>query len=681
MTMHKRFTTLALVAALGGAGCGTEPPAIVDNGIKGIQGDDGKTDRWDRRGDPARFRGQFNYHLEDLPLEGSTEADLWPSTYWPTYADSINHRWHRENGELELSPAEKYDMAFNGWTPPEGFRDLRPFDRESPIPSTDGTDGDWDPEYYENLGPLASLVSGQMGNGADRQAAMRANGEPEPDDDGEIWPVETWFGLCHAWVPAAVLELRPERTVTYNGVDFHVGDIEALLIAAYNRAPADMIGGRCNQMGDGEDFERDEYGRAVDVQCRDTNPGALHVILTNRLGIEGEGFAMDRTWDYQVWNQPISGYEVTKQEEITVERANELLMVDGSDYIFNDDADKLYEVNVAVRWITESHASVTPSSTEQHTRTDYYRYILEVDADGEIIGGEYYGGLNTYPDFLWDPRPLSRSSVRNLDLAEIRMLRDMSREPAMPVSAGAHTATGPSVDVPDNDANGVTSVATISGAQGAITNVNVAIDMTHTYIGDLLITLTKGDVTRTVHNNSGGGDDNINDDFTLTGFDNVDPNGEWVLTVADSAGQDVGTLNGWTLNLVTNEAGEPMDPPTPDAQRFSGNGSIDIPDNNSTGITSSATVSGITSGKVAIEVDITHTWRGDLQVSVAHNGRSWMLHNQEGSSADDLTETYQLDETGDAFEGDPSGEWILTVSDNAGQDLGSLNEFTVLVTR
>ena len=164
----------------------------------------------------------------------------------------------------------------------------------------------FDPEYYDKLGPLATHISEHMGNRAARDGVDN-DGDGEIDECGDRDGVEYWFGLCHAWVPAAMLEDRPLHTITHNGVTFHPGDLEALVIAAYNRVGADIIGQRCNDKD--ADIERDEQGRALGTHCRDTNPGTLHVVMSNYLGLHRTSFAEDRTYDYEVWNQPIVAYE------------------------------------------------------------------------------------------------------------------------------------------------------------------------------------------------------------------------------------------------------------------------------------------------------------------------------------------------------------------------------------
>ena len=394
-----------------------------------------ESEAWNRTNDPRHFSYELNYKLDELPLDGRTAHEAWPSSYWPTYEDSVNHRWQYG----KLSPAEKYDKAFNNWVPEANFMSYKPFSRDNAT--------SWDPEYYQKLGPFATYVSEYKGNKQDRDASIAAgvadgSATGRPDE----WPVEHWWGLCHAWVPAAMLEDRPLQAVEYNGVRFEVGDIEALLIAAYDRSNASMLGDRCNE-GHGNDdltsyypkeVERDESGRPTNVACRDTNPGSFHVIMTNFLGINKKSYAEDRTYDYQVWNQPMVEYEVSKLVEIDIATANSLLNVTGTTYTFNSGAVKLYEVEATTYYLGESLASTQPQPASSNTYSDDHHYILEVDAAGNIIGGEWLKnrwGQIRYPDFLWLPERNTRSSMPYLDMANIRLLIEKSRpvDPVDPV--------------------------------------------------------------------------------------------------------------------------------------------------------------------------------------------------------------------------------------------------------
>ena len=61
---------------------------------------------------------------------------------------------------------------------------------------------------------------------------------------------------------------------------------------------------------------------------------------------------------------------------------------------------------------------------------------------------------------------------------------------------------------------------------------------------------------------------------------------------------------------------------------------VSIPDNNRAGVSSTANVTDVTSGAIAIDVNISHTWIGDLTVTVEHEGRTWVLHSRDDGSDD-----------------------------------------------
>ncbi|HTE19231.1 MAG TPA: proprotein convertase P-domain-containing protein, partial [Armatimonadota bacterium] len=86
---------------------------------------------------------------------------------------------------------------------------------------------------------------------------------------------------------------------------------------------------------------------------------------------------------------------------------------------------------------------------------------------------------------------------------------------------------------------------------------------------------------------------------------------------------------------------------------------------------------------VKVGVDITHTWRGDLVVSLIHpDGTTVKLHNRAGGNAQDLVTTYPSPtrpaEALTAFDGKPSqGAWRLRVEDQAQGDFGTLNGWSL----
>jgi subtilisin-like proprotein convertase family protein len=664
--------TLAVAAAallLWGCVEALDVPAEGDDKPVDVVAEGGKEDRWNAVNNPNRFSGEFVTQVTELPRQGRAARESWPSSYWPTYMDSINHRWQ---GPSTLSPAELYDRAFNGWTPSATFASLRPF---NPL----NCDQAWDAEYYRSLGPLANLISGSMGNARARNG-IDDDGDGVADNCGSNHVndgLETWWGLCHAWVPAAMLEERPLRAVTHNGVTFQTGDLEALLIAAYNRTPSTLIGGRCNLgNNDSQRVERDEFGRALMSECQDVNPGSFHVIMTNRLGIQQRPFAYDRTYDYEVWNQPVVAFEVTRLEEISVARAHQLLGVTGTTYRYNPDAVKLYDVAATVRYITESHASNRPADASSYERTDSYTYILEVDRLGDIIGGEWYGRSHTdHPDFLWDPSRLTRSSVQYLDLDNVRMLIAMSREPQVP-TGNARVFSGPGgIAIPDNNPTGVTSRLSV-GETLTVGSLVVELDIAHTYIGDLRVTLVHEGVEAVIHNQTGGGTRNIQASFPVSNFDGMAARGDWTLRVTDLAAQDVGTIRGWKLHITPGTGGGTTGGGTTGTTgTFTATPRVAIPDNNTTGVTSAleVTESGNV-GRVRLDLDITHTYIGDLEVVLTHDGVSRPVHSRTGGATHDIRTSFDIP----GFEGQLArGTWTLRVRDLASRDVGTLNSWTL----
>lgn len=67
------------------------------------------------------------------------------------------------------------------------------------------------------------------------------------------------------------------------------------------------------------------HGRPSDPSCRDTNAATYHILVTNYLGIMQQSFVEDRTFDDEVWNQPLRAYRIRQQQEVAATEANRLV--------------------------------------------------------------------------------------------------------------------------------------------------------------------------------------------------------------------------------------------------------------------------------------------------------------------------------------------------------------------
>jgi subtilisin-like proprotein convertase family protein/subtilisin family serine protease len=238
----------------------------------------------------------------------------------------------------------------------------------------------------------------------------------------------------------------------------------------------------------------------------------------------------------------------------------------------------------------------------------------------------------------------------------------------------------PSMDIPDNDPAGIKSTLLIDET-GKIEEIKVNVNITHKYIGDLVVALTSplGDKA-ILHNRSGTRTRNINktyDASTTKSLRSVlmkEIHGVWTLEVSDMVKKDTGKLDSWGLEIKAISLGN-------DVVRLEIKPEVtDIPDNDPEGIRSSIMVDRDKKIRdVKAWVDITHSWIGDLTIDIiSPSGTSVRLHDREGRSQDNIIKTYSLQDTPQLrqFLGENAkGEWVLKVADLAAEDEGDLNRW------
>ena len=294
--------------------------------------------------DPGLLLGdRYEKNFRALPTEGSLDVEPWSDTYWPENKGGIAHRWRTDEsfdyqmytkeelieGGLSmieyLSPAEKYDLLVGNY--------------------------DW------------GLTYGAISAGSPTEAS--------------------WTGYCHGWSPASLAYDEPHPVVLENPdgirIPFGSSDIKALL--TYFRAEvvrsdypehewrADTLtlGSMCGSE------------KAFDPSCYDSNPGAFHLVMTNQLGIRGEGFNMDVDTKYQKWNQPVFAYR------------SRVLYVMEPDAASSEGSVEQLIIETNVSWGLEIEPMYHPVLNTEHqaTKDQTYLYALDIDAQGDVIGGQW----------------------------------------------------------------------------------------------------------------------------------------------------------------------------------------------------------------------------------------------------------------------------------------------------
>lgn len=259
----------------------------------------------------------------------------------------------------------------------------------------------------------------------------------------------------------------------------------------------------------------------------------------------------------------------------------------------------------------------------------------------------------------------------------------------------------------------IESTLQVTGLSDRIFDVNVQLNITHTWTSDLRITLTapSGTSVLLVAGEGSSGDhfkDTVFDDsgvktiqgqaapFTgtfkpeesLSKFNQQNPNGIWKLRIEDQARQDGGSLNAWKLTLETWDPVLENSSPIPISKG---------PPNTIVSSVAATGLGGLVVDKVEATVRLKHTWVADLRLTlIAPDGTEVLLFNRRGGDKDDLTNTTFADDAPQAIEQAQApfsgrfrpeepllllrehlaeGIWSLRVEDNAAEDGGVLESF------
>lgn len=122
---------------------------------------------------------------------------------------------------------------------------------------------------------------------------------------------------------------------------------------------------------------------------------------------------------------------------------------------------------------------------------------------------------------------------------------EVKPEGSITVSYTKNTA----IHIPDNKSAGITSTIDVPDSL-TVWNTACEVNITHTYIGDLMVKLISPLGTEAIlHNRAGGSTDNIHQTYYPTEFRNEESQGPWTLFVSDNDRLDLGTLDSWTLTI------------------------------------------------------------------------------------------------------------------------------------
>jgi len=217
-----------------------------------------------------------------------------------------------------------------------------------------------------------------------------------------------WAGHCNGFSAAATRHSEPQKEVTRGSTIFYPEDIKALLAEIHMGAKFYFLGG--NRCGLIENAPLMPPGNRQDPltmgECDDVNPATFHISLTNWIGIQKYPLIVDIHGKEQVWNYPHWKYSVQSRVVSTATEANSLIMGpnSGSVYKFNPAAASFRSVAMTVTHTDAFSAEIMTAKvdTAKRYKAITYNYLLELNAAGEIIGGEWLSTSQiNHPDFIW----------------------------------------------------------------------------------------------------------------------------------------------------------------------------------------------------------------------------------------------------------------------------------------
>jgi subtilisin-like proprotein convertase family protein len=236
---------------------------------------------------------------------------------------------------------------------------------------------------------------------------------------------------------------------------------------------------------------------------------------------------------------------------------------------------------------------------------------------------------------------------------------------------GTFTSTDVPKSIPDNNATGITSTKSISG-EGNVGSLTLSLNITHTFIGDLVVTLISPEGTPFIVSNRQG-DATANlviNNLPISAFNGHAAAGTWKLKVQDLEAVDVGTLNSWSLTIAGN-----CNP----VVNWSGSATPNIAtvDNGTVCTSVNVPTTGGDSSLAKLAISGHHDFCAVLRGTLTHNGVTVQAFPTDTFPADVCD--FSLASLGvPGLSGSSSGTWTLCITDtDAFGDTGVLNTWAV----
>ena len=588
-----------------------------------------------------------------------TSIPAWSGYWWPMLdSDSGERLWH-DNG-----PLDKYDYYVHART------------------------GDWP-------SPYATTWEYENHRTTDKSA--------------------TWWGHCNGWAAASIREPEPGVACWLQDIYFSVADKKGILTEWHNSTLSDWDAGDRYYGENGDDLQ-------------DIYPYEFITALIQYIVNQDEAIVMDLDCQEEVWNHPIYGFEMVQVDQYDNQAKFTLKVYYATDGVEPDFVGTWEEVVKYEFWCTvdaygnptygesswsgestnnhpdflwhpgSDHSTGNSALTSQYvheivqsTPQDYAHIEIRHTYRGDLVV-RLGAGNPAAPGWVTTITDEEGGSVDNLildvDISEATsyLPPGMSQSWFLEVTDNAegdegtiqafsirydsvtYNAINLSSPVPFTD--GETSYAYI----GAVPPQRIAhIDVQHSYRGDLDVMLGVGDPSNptwskvvNVHDSEDDEEDLVMDVDISEAASYLPPSSTlpWFIKVTDNYEEDMGSIQAFTINY---------------------DGSVYRSTDTPVEINDLQTIYAYirpTSSICQAHIDIQHTWRGDLVVTVGVGDPSnpvWSttVSDREGEDTDNIVVNVDVSAAETYLPPDSTYPWFIEVYDAESGDTGTIQAFTI----
>jgi hypothetical protein len=327
---------------------------------------------------------------ESLPRAKEMDIEIWSDRLWRYSSGLIAQRYKDFHYNKQLSWRHKHQYTRSGDNSLAAITRIKSDSQvEDAISKLSPAE-----KYDLWLGDLSGTLTRSIWN--------------EVNEIHENGGISRWMGICEGSAAASIYYPEPQRSVTVKSlyrdlpIEFTILDIKglaSLLLSTYG-IDYPTIGTRCRDNSP----SYTDLGFADD-DCFNINPGAFHVALVNLMGKYETAPVIDVNYDNHAWNLPVLRYQF---EYYNIASGKLASTVEEAKVAKGEEPEKKFRANSATHIVgVQMHIVVAkPSWTTSFNKTTPARYVdinyaydLELDKDGNIVGGEWVS--KKHPDFLW----------------------------------------------------------------------------------------------------------------------------------------------------------------------------------------------------------------------------------------------------------------------------------------